>query len=183
MDKVAERCVILLDEAYQEYLSTSERFDSIQLVKRHPNLILARTFSKAYGLAGLRVGYAVASPELTAALNRVRPTFNVGVMAQLAAVAALKDEQFVERTRQLNNEGKALLETFLRKSAIEYVPSRGNFILAKFDDAAGVNRRLLQRGVIVRPVANYGLSERLRISVGTEDQNCRLMNALVEALS
>jgi histidinol-phosphate aminotransferase len=182
LEAVDGRAVVVLDQAYRECLPAKARFDSIGLARKHPNLVVLQTFSKAYGLAGLRVGFAVAQPQLTDALNRVRPVFNVNNLAQVAARAALDDVDFLERTRHVNDEGMAFLEDFCRGRALEYVPSRGNFILIRIGDAVSVNRQLLERGVIVRPVANYGLPEFLRVSIGLPEENRRFCEALEEAM-
>ncbi|HYF60943.1 MAG TPA: histidinol-phosphate transaminase [Burkholderiaceae bacterium] len=173
---------VVLDEAYNEYLEPSLRADAIAWVRRFPNLILSRTFSKAYGLAGLRVGYAVAQPATTDLLNRVRQPFNVNSIAQAAAVAALDDLEFLERSRAVNAEGLAFLEREFDALGLPYVKSYANFVLVKVGDAAGVNERLLRAGVIVRPVGNYGLGEWLRVSIGLPAENATFVAALRAAL-
>lgn len=173
--------LIVLDEAYNEYLPDTLRYDSIAWVKTYPNLVVMRTFSKAYGLAGLRVGYAISSPEVCDFLNRVRPAFNVSNVAQAAAIGALEDTEFCETTFHMNLAGLAQLEAGFTALSIPYVKSYGNFILACFGEAAAdVNQHLLKRGVIVRPVANYGLPQWLRISVGLPEQNAALLSHLNE---
>jgi len=179
---VPPQVVVVLDEAYNEYLEPSLRFDAVDWVRRFPNLVLSRTFSKAYGLAGLRVGYAVAQPALTDLMNRVRQPFNVNSLAQAAAVAALGDTGFLERSRALNAAGVATLQSAFDAMGLPYVKSFGNFVLVKVGDAAGVNLKLLKAGVIVRPVANYGLPEWLRISVGLPEENEAFLAALRVAL-
>jgi histidinol-phosphate aminotransferase len=179
---VPSQVVVVLDEAYNEYLEPSLRFDAVQWVKRFPNLVLSRTFSKAYGLAGLRVGYGVAQPALTDLMNRVRQPFNVNSIAQAAAVAALADQAFLEKSRALNAQGVAYLSAQFEAMGLSYVPSFGNFVLVKVGDANAVNEKLLRAGVIVRPVGNYGLNEWLRISVGLVEENQALIAALRAAL-
>lgn len=183
---VPERVVVVLDEAYVEYLEPEDRTDAIALLRRHPNLIVSRTFSKAYGLAGLRIGYCAAHPEMAALLNRVRAAFNAGSMAQAAALAALGDTEFLRRSHDLNRAGLAQLQSAFAAMGLEYVPSKGNFVLVRVgdDDAAGarVDSALLRQGVIARPVANYGLSRWLRVSVGTEAENARCVDALRHVL-
>ena len=142
----------------------------------------SRTFSKAYGLAALRVGYGVTSPAVADVMNRVRQPFNVNSLAQVAAVAALEDEVYVEESRALNREGLAQLYAGFEALGLDYVRSHGNFVLAKMGDAHAVNLSLLKQGVIVRPVTNYGLREWLRISVGTHAENARFLEALKVAL-
>ena len=179
---VPAHVVVVLDEAYNEYLAPALRFDAVRWVERFPNLVLSRTMSKAYGLAGLRVGYAVAQPELTDLLNRVRQPFNVNSLAQAAAIAALADEAFLERSRALNAQGLALLQQSFEAMGLPYVPSYGNFVLVKVGDAAAVNLALLKAGVIVRPVGNYGLPEWLRVTVGLPAENEAFLAALRRAL-
>lgn len=179
---VPPQVVVVLDEAYNEYLEPSLRFDPTRWVARFPNLVLSRTFSKAYGLAGLRVGYAVAQPALTDLLNRVRQPFNVNSMAQAAAVAALADTDFLERSRALNAEGLAVFSAAFDALGLEYVKSYGNFVLLRVGDAAAINEKLLRAGVIVRPVGNYGLPEWLRITVGLASENEIFLAALRVAL-
>ncbi|MEO8344065.1 MAG: histidinol-phosphate transaminase [Betaproteobacteria bacterium] len=174
--------LVVLDEAYNEYLQPEDRCDSISWLKHHPNLIVSRTFSKAYGLAALRVGYGVMDADVADMLNRVRQPFNVNALAQAAAVAALADTDYVESSRALNREGLAELTRGFAALGLVSVPSHGNFILLKVGDAATINRRLLEQGVIVRPVANYGLPEWLRISVGLASENQRFLAALGAAL-
>ncbi|TAK90263.1 MAG: histidinol-phosphate transaminase [Burkholderiaceae bacterium] len=181
------RVVVVLDEAYNEYLAPELRFDSTEWVRRFPNLIVSRTFSKAYGLAGLRVGYALAQPEVTDLMNRVRQPFNVNTLAQAAALAALDDVEFLRQTYTLNRDGMAAMVHAFEQLGLEYVPSFGNFVLVKVgatDDAgAKVYRALLKRGVIVRPVANYGLPQWLRISIGLPEENAVFLAALPVALA
>jgi histidinol-phosphate aminotransferase len=179
---VPPQVVVVLDEAYNEYLEPALRFDAVAWVRRFPNLVLSRTFSKAYGLAGLRVGYAVAQPSMTDLLNRVRQPFNVNSLAQAAAVAALGDGDFLERSRALNAEGVTRLQAAFDELGLPYVQSYGNFVLVKVGDAAAVNLALLKAGVIVRPVANYGLPEWLRVSVGLPEENETFLKALRVAL-
>ena len=176
------RVTVVLDEAYNEYLEPEQRFDSVALVRKYPNLLVSRTFSKAYGLAGLRVGFAVAQPALTDLLNRVRQPFNVNSLAQVAAIAALKDTEFLERSFQVNREGKVQLQTAFDHLKLTYVPSYANFVLVKVGDAARINLELLKRGVIVRPVAGDGLPEWLRVSIGLPEENARFISALTEIL-
>jgi histidinol-phosphate aminotransferase len=182
LQSVPPHVVVVLDEAYNEYLEPSLWVDAVAWVKRFPNLVLSRTFSKAYGLAGLRVGYGVAQPALTDLMNRVRQPFNVNSMAQAAAVAALADQPFLQRSRALNAEGIKLLQTTFDAMGLQYVPSYGNFVLVKVGDANGVNEKLLKAGVIVRPVGNYGLPQWLRITVGLPEENRIFLDALGAAL-
>jgi len=186
LNALPSRVVVVLDEAYNEYLEPELRFESSIWVRRHPNLIVSRTLSKAYGLAGLRVGYALAQAEATDLLNRVRQPFNVNVLAQAAAIAALKDHAFLARTYSVNRAGYAQLVAAFERLHLRYIPSFGNFVLVKVgeDERAGerVNLSLLKSGVIVRPVGNYGLPQWLRISIGLEHENAALIDALPRAL-
>ena len=180
--RVAPQVVVVIDEAYNEYLPPERRFDSVQWVHEYPNLLISRTFSKAYGLAGLRVGYGLAQPALTDLLNRVRQPFNVNAVAQAAALAALQDRAFLEQSYQLNVAGMQQIIDGFRRLQLDSVPSYGNFVLVKVGDAVGVYHQLLRRGVIVRPVANYDLPEWLRITIGLRDENERFLQALAESL-
>ena len=179
--------VVVLDEAYNEFLAQEHQFESADWVKKYPNLLVSRTFSKAYGLAGLRVGFAVAQPALTDLMNRIRQPFNVNSLAQAAAIAALNDKEFLAKSATNNAAGyRQFIEAF-EQLGLEYVPSYGNFVLVKVgsDDGAGarVNLSLLKQGVIVRPVGNYGLPEWLRISIGLPQENAVLIAALTKALA
>lgn len=178
LERVPAEVVVLLDEAYNEFLDDADRFDSSRWVARHPNLIVSRTFSKAYGLAGLRVGYGLAQPELTDFLNRVRQPFNVCAPALAAAEAALADHAFVARTREANRRELSRLERSFAEMGLEYVPSFGNFSLVRVGDGAAVCEGLLKAGVIVRPVGGYGLPEWIRVSVGLAAENDRFLAAL-----
>ncbi len=182
LGNVPRRVLVVLDEAYGEYLPPEDRFDTVTWLARFPNLLITRTFSKAYGLAGLRVGYGLAHADVIDLMNRVRQPFNVSLPAQAAAEAALDDIEFLEKSYALNLAGMTQLDAGLKQLGIGHVPSKGNFLLARVGDAARVNTELLRRGVIVRPVANYGLPEFLRVSVGLAVQNTRFLDALKEAL-
>jgi histidinol-phosphate aminotransferase len=173
---------VLLDEAYNEYFPESERYDSLAWVRKYANLIVTRTFSKAYGLAGLRVGYGVAQPALAGLLNRIRPAFVVTAPAQRAAAAALGDHAFLAQSHAVNAAGLQQLGDGLARLGLRSLPSRANFVLVHVGDAAAVNAGLLQRGVIVRPVGVYGLPEWLRVSVGTESENARCLEALAQVM-
>jgi histidinol-phosphate aminotransferase len=174
--------LVVLDEAYNEYLPQEHRYDSVSWLKEFPNLIISRTFSKAYGLAGLRVGYAFAHAQVADMMNRVRQPFNVNSVAQAAAVAALRDEDFVRRTYELNRRGMAQITAGLRKLGLQYIPSFGNFVSFRIGDGLKIYRRLLELGVIVRPVANYDMSEYLRVSIGTQNENEKFLAALQQAI-
>ena len=173
---------VVLDQAYNEYLAPADRCDTLAWLKEFPNLIVARTFSKVYGLAGLRVGYAVAATDLADLINRVRQPFNVNNLALAAAVAALDDHIFVAESYELNRRGMEQIVAGLKRIGLEHIPSHGNFITVKVGDAAAVNQKLLQQGVIVRPVTGYGLPHHLRVTIGLESENQRFLAALEKAL-
>ncbi len=179
---VPSRVVVVLDEAYNEYLAPELKTDSVDWTRKFPNLIVSRTMSKAYGLAGLRIGYAVAQPVLTDVLNRIRQPFNVNLLAQAAAIAALGDEEFLARSYALNRDGLIQLCGAFDALGLPYVKPFGNFVLVKVGDAARINLALLKRGIIVRPVANYDLPEWLRISVGLPEENAAFIAAFKEVL-
>src|SRR5712671_4192071 len=184
--RVPERVLVVLDEAYNEYLTPDLRADSVKWLKRHPNLIITRTFSKAYGLAGLRVGYALAHPTVADVMNRVRQPFNVNNIALAAAAAALDDMEFVARSYAENLQGLRQLEEGARALGLEFIPSHGNFITLRVaqagKSAAEIYKRLLRRSVIVRPVAGYGLPEHLRVTIGTAAENDKFLAALAPSL-
>ncbi|HJY78402.1 MAG TPA: histidinol-phosphate transaminase [Burkholderiales bacterium] len=184
--KVPERVLIVLDEAYNEYISHDLRADPVKWLRRHPNLVVTRTFSKAYGLAGLRVGYALAHASVADVMNRVRQPFNVNNIALAAATAALDDMEFVARSYAVNLSGMRQLEEGVRALGLDYVPSYGNFlavhVAAGGKSATEIFKRLLRRGVIVRPVGGYGLPEHLRVTIGTATENDRFLAALAAAL-
>jgi histidinol-phosphate aminotransferase len=184
--RVPERVLVVLDEAYNEYLTPDLRADSVKWLKRHPNLIITRTFSKAYGLAGLRVGYALAHPTVADVMNRVRQPFNVNNIALAAAAAALDDMEFVARSYADNLQGLKQLEEGARTLGLEFIPSHGNFITLRVAQggrsAAEIYKRLLRRSVIVRPVAGYGLPEHLRVTIGTAAENDKFLAALAPSI-
>ncbi|MDD2915954.1 MAG: histidinol-phosphate transaminase [Gallionella sp.] len=174
--------LVVLDEAYNEYLPEQNRYDSVSWLRDFPNLIVSRTFSKAYGLASLRVGYAFANAQVADMMNRVRQPFNVNSVAQAAAVAALQDMEFVRQTNELNRRGMAQITQGLTGLGLEYIPSYGNFIAFKIGDGMKAYRRLLELGVIVRPVASYDMPEYLRVSIGLESENEKFLTALKQIL-
>ena len=181
--RVPRHVLVVLDEAYTEYLAPEQRYDSIAWLERFPNLLVSRTFSKAYGLAGLRVGYAIAHPEVADLMNRVRQPFNVSSVALAAAEAALDDDEFLARSAEVNRRGMAQLVAAFRELGLEWIPSAGNFVTFKVGDAIGVNQALLRQGVIVRPIAAYGMPHWLRVSIGLPEENARFIEALRQALA
>jgi histidinol-phosphate aminotransferase len=182
LEQVPADVVVVYDEAYTEYLPPADRYDSIAWTREHPNLLVSRTMSKAYGLAGLRVAFGVAHPEITDLLNRIRQPFNTNSLAQAAAVAVLADTQYLARSYELNRAGLAQLSAAFDRLGLRYVPSYGNFVLVEVGAAQRVYETLLRAGVIVRPVANYGLPTWLRVSVGLPEENTRFIEALGPAL-
>ncbi len=194
LGRVPETVIVVLDEAYFEYAfdpSNSDRGssddqyypDGLAYLSKYPNLIVTRTFSKAYGLASLRVGYGISSPEIADILNRVRQPFNVNSLALVAAETALTDKEYLQQGRALNKKGVAQLQAGFDALGLSYVPSAGNFVLAHFEtDALPIFNELLKKGVIVRPVGNYGMPNSLRVSVGTEKENQRFLDSLAEIL-
>ncbi|MEE4383297.1 MAG: histidinol-phosphate transaminase [Pseudomonadales bacterium] len=180
--RVPRDVVVVLDEAYFEYVDAPDHPDGLALLPDHPNLVVTRTFSKIHGLAALRVGYAVSAPELADLLNRLRQPFNVNALAQAAAVAALGDEAYVAESRRLNDEGLALFSEAFTARQLPFIPSSANFVTVRVGDAAAVYDALLREGVIVRPVAGYGLPEYLRVSVGLPAENRRFLDALDRVL-
>jgi histidinol-phosphate aminotransferase len=173
--------VVVLDEAYNEYLPAKVSADSKDWLGEFPNLVITRTFSKIYGLAGLRVGYALASAEIADLMNRVRQPFNCNNLALAAATAALDDREFVARSQELNRAGMEQLVAGFRQLGFAFIPSYGNFVTFRAGDAATVNDKLLRQGVIVRPIAGYGMPEWLRVTIGTEAENRRFLQALETA--
>ena len=183
MAQVPETVLVVLDEAYIEYVEDAGALDGLQYVNRYPNLIVSRTFSKAYGLAGLRVGYCISHPQVANVLNRVRQPFNVDSFALAAATAVLDDADYLQRSRQLNSDGMRQLVGGFKELGLDYIPSAGNFIVVHVGrDAGPVYQALLKEGVIVRPVANYGMPNSLRISIGLPQENQRFLDALQRVL-
>jgi histidinol-phosphate aminotransferase len=173
---------VVLDEAYNDYLPPADRVDTLGWIKDFPNLIVTRTFSKIYGLAGLRVGYAAASPEVADLMNRVRQPFNVNNLAIAAAIAGLDDHAFLAESYDLNRRGMEQVVAGLKRLGVEHIPSHGNFVTFKVSHGGTANQKLLQQGVIVRPIAGYGLPNHLRVTIGLESENARFLEALEQAL-
>ena len=181
--KVPERVLVVLDEAYNEYIQADVRGEPVKWLRRHPNLVVTRTFSKAYGLAGLRVGYALAHPSVADIMNRVRQPFNVNSIGLAAAAAALDDMEFVARSYAENLNGMRQLEEGARRLGLDYIPSFGNFLTIRVGKANEIFKRLLRRGVIVRPIGGgYGLPEHLRVTIGTAAENDKFLAALSASL-
>jgi len=187
---------VVVDEAYREYREETDfsrppeknqggqRYpDCVSWVSRYPNLVVTRTFSKAYGLAGLRIGYAVSHPEVADLMNRIRQPFNANAMALAAATAALGDTDYLRETRRLNDSGREQLTLAFRRMGLDFIPSAGNFIAVDVGRSGeAVYQSLLRKGVIVRPVGNYGLPNHLRVSIGLERENAGFLRALEQVL-
>jgi histidinol-phosphate aminotransferase len=184
MDSIPNHVLVVLDEAYFEYVDEGSYPDGIQLLTHYPRLIVTRTFSKIHGLAGLRVGYSVSSRQIAEVLNRVRQPFNLNVLGYVAALASLKDEEFIEESRTLNREQMNRICEGLDRLGLKWIPSVGNFVTVDLTrSAAPVFQRMLRSGVIVRLIENYGMPNHLRITVGLEEENARALSALETALS
>jgi len=186
LDEVPDHVIVVIDEAYAEYV-TMETYpgypDCTQWLDDYPNLLVTRTFSKIFGLAGLRVGYGVSSPELADYLNRVRQPFNVNSLALLAAEAALDDAEHISQSREMNQAGMAYLVEQCEQRGLAYIPSAGNFLSIDFSrPTLGLFEAMMQQGVIVRPVANYGMPNFLRVTVGSEEENQRFIEVLDRVL-
>lgn len=175
--------LVVLDEAYNEYLRPDFRYDGIAWLKKYPNLLITRTFSKVYGLAGLRVGYAMGAPGVADLMNRVRQPFNVNSLSLAAAAAALDDEAFIRESYELNCRGMEQIVAGLGRLGLGHIPSYGNFVTFEVAKADEVFQKMLRLGVIVRPIAAYGMPGHLRVSIGLESENARFLDALKQALS
>ena len=179
-----DTCVCVLDEAYFEFVNSAEAINSIDWLKIHPNLLITRTFSKAYGLAGLRIGYGLSSPQLADILNRVRQPFNNNTLALVAAEAALADDEHLQQTLAVNTLGMQQLTDGFKDLGLEWIPSAGNFVLVDLKQAGQpVYDALLRKGVIVRPVGVYEMPNHLRISIGTAAENQAFLRALSDTLA
>lgn len=183
INDLPEGLLLVLDEAYDTFIDVDDFPRSIKFVKRHNNVIILKTFSKAYGLAGLRVGYAIAAPPTVSLMERARQPFNVNLLAQAAAIAALDDDSFLAKTRKVVLEGKAYLYDSLRKLGIAYVPSVTNFILLDVGrDGTEVFKGMLKFGLIVREMKQYGLKNFIRVTIGTGKENERFIRVLKKVL-
>jgi histidinol-phosphate aminotransferase len=178
LTQVPKDVLVVIDEAYIEYVTAVDYPDASLWLAEFPNLIVTRTFSKAYGLAGLRVGYALSQPQIADILNRVRQPFNVNQMALLAAQTALQDQTHIQNSIAANTAGMQQLCLGFKQLALEYIPSQANFITVKVKNASMVYENLLRQGIIVRPLAGYQLPQHLRITIGSTAENARLLQAL-----
>ena len=185
MDRVPRHVVVVFDQAYCEYADAPDYPDTLRYVREGRNVISTRTFSKIYGLAGMRVGYGVAGRELVGYLLRTQPAFHSGRIALLAALASLEDEEYKRRTQQANAQGRAYLCSQFDRMGLRYLPSQANFIML-IDlphDVNAIDRALLQRGIILRPTAPFGIPQALRATIGTPEQNVRVIEALESVLT
>lgn len=183
MDKVPASVVVVLDEAYIEYSTEADFPDGVALLNQYPNLVVTRTFSKAYGLASMRVGYSLSNSTIADLLNRIRQPFNVNSFALAAAEAVLDDADYLTRSLEVNNSGLAQLKAGLVEQGYDVIPSAGNFVTFSLgQDAMSIYQKLLHEGVIVRPVANYQMPQHLRVSVGLKEENARFLLALEKVI-
>ena len=184
ISQVPKQVVVVLDEAYLEYCDYKDYPNGADYLNLYPNLLISRTFSKAYGLASLRVGYLLGCTEIVQYINQVRAPFNVNHYAQVGAVAAIQDQSFVDKAVALNRAGMLQIIEVLKTFKLDYIPSAGNFIAVHFGTQAGlINQRLLESGVIVRPLAGYGMVNILRVSIGSQSENQHFIDALTVILN
>ncbi len=183
LDGLPPEVLLIWDEAYCEYVDDPDYPESLPYLDRYPNLVVLRTFSKIYGLAGLRVGYGMADPRVVDFLERVRPPFNVNRLAQVAAIAALEDEGHLELCRRMNSEGKRSLAGELERLGLEPIPTQANFILFRFDRVTeALYERLLEKGIIARDGGSLGYPGCIRLTIGTPEQNRAVIKALEEII-
>jgi histidinol-phosphate aminotransferase len=184
MHKVPERTIVVFDEAYVEFALGPDFPDSLAYVKQGRKVVVLRTFSKAASLAGLRVGYGIADPDAISLMNRIRQPFNVNSLAQVAALAALEDDSHILECLRMNEAGRHFLCDEFTSMGLKYVPSRANFILLDVArSGSDVFQRLLKEGVIVRPMSSFGMETALRVTIGTPEENRRLIKALKKVLA
>ncbi len=183
MARVPQNVIVVLDEAYNDFLPAELRVDTVAWLKLFPNLVITRTFAKIYGLAGLRVGYMLAHPQICDMVNRVRAPFNVNSVGQAAAIAALEDAEFIARSYDNNRAGMAQLVAGCKALGLDFIPSHANFLTIRVGDGAAVFQKLLRQGVIVRPVGGgYEMPAHLRVTIGLPQENGRFLTALAAAL-
>lgn len=183
LNAVPAHIIVVLDEAYCEYIDAEDYPDAMQFLPHHPNLIISRTFSKVYGLAGLRVGYAISSTEMADILNRARMPFNVNMLAYQAAIAALADQEHVKKTVALNRSGMQQMLSGLQKLGLNYIPSVGNFVTIDVKDGTAVYDQLLHEGVIVRALKAYNMPKHIRVTIGTPEQNARFLTSIEKVMA
>lgn len=178
MESVPPHIIVVVDEAYSEYINEEDYPDTLSYLTRYPNMIITRTFSKVYGLAALRLGYAISSPEIADMLNRARLPFNVNSIAAKAACAALEDQEHVKKSVELNRRGMKQLMEGLDQLKLKYIPSLGNFVTVDVEDGGEIYQKLLREGVIVRPLKAYGMPRHIRVTIGTLEQNERFLRTM-----
>jgi len=184
LKEIPSRILVIFDEAYSEYVEDKDYPQTIDFIDRENNVIILHTFSKIYGLAGLRVGYGIAAPEIVEMLNRARPPFNVNSLAQVAALASLKDKNQISRSRKLVKEGKEFPYSHFKRLKLSFIPIQANFILIKIGKKTpDVEKRLLKEGIIVRGMGAYNLADYIRVTIGTKPQNEEFIKALGKVLS
>lgn len=184
LEQVPSDKIVVLDEAYFEYVENPDYPNGLTLLEKYPNLIVTRTFSKVYGLAGLRVGYAISHPQIANLLNRTRQPFNVNNLALEAATLALADNQYLEKSVISNRWGMQQLVEAFQQMKLSFIPSVGNFVTVQFPSSGLIiYEKLLREGVIVRPLANYKMPNHLRVTIGTQEENARFIQALQAVLS
>ena len=185
VESVPKTIIVVIDEAYHEYVNQKDYVSAVNWVNNFENLIVTRTFSKAYGLAGLRVGYSVSHASVANILNRVRQPFNANSIALAAAEAAIEDQKFIADAVELNNKGKDQLYQAFKNMGLSYITSEGNFVAVEVpvDENFDLNEALLKKGIIIRPIAAYQMPNYIRVSVGTHDENEKFINALTQVLS
>jgi len=187
VESVPDDVMVVIDEAYIEFVTAEDREGSLEIQKAHDNVVVLRTFSKIYGLCGLRTGYGICAPEVKQAVDKVRQPFNVNNLALVAAIAALDDEPFLRKSHELNLAGLAQLTGGFKRLGLAWIPSFANFVTVEIPREAGASRagivyqQLLRAGVIVRPVAGYALPDHLRVTVGLPEENERFLTALAAA--
>jgi histidinol-phosphate aminotransferase len=180
MSRVSENIVVVFDEAYFEFLDDPP--DTLQYVREGRNVVVLRTFSKIHGLAGLRIGYGIATADLIKILHKTRQPFNVNSIAQAGALAALEDDAHIRETKRVIDEGRAYLQEQFSEMQVSFVPAVANFVMVNVGDGCAVFEKLLRRKIIVRPLKGYGLPEWVRITVGTMEENRKLIGALRELI-
>lgn len=180
---VSQDIIVVLDEAYYEYVPRELRVDTVRWLEEFPNLIIARTFSKAYGLAGIRAGYGIAAPHIIELLDRVRSPFNMNSLALAAAIAALRDQEFIQETYEKNLLEKEYLMQHFLELGISWIPAYGNFITIELPDAEEIVEQLMQKGIIVRSLAGYGLPDHIRVTIGKHEENRKLLSVLIKLIN
>lgn len=182
MNKVPKRVIVVVDEAYYEYVTRNDFPNTIDYLKKGRNIIILRTFSKIYGLAGLRIGYGMANEKLIKELNKVRQPFNTNSLAQIAALTSLGDREYIKRNRKSNKEGREYFYKNFHEMGLQYTPSEANFVLVKVGDGKDIYKRLLKKGIIVRPMGGYGLPEYIRVTIGLPIENKKFIKVFKEVI-